>query len=83
MAFMRVLWRVCRGNVFVKHAQIDETLEDPVTVSVQKQCCAWIIAPRSILCQGNPVMKSVFILFFQGEQLHARIRKLCEGYVLY
>ena len=34
LVFTRVLWRVCRGNVFVKHAQIDEPLEDPATVSV-------------------------------------------------
>ncbi|KAL5510488.1 hypothetical protein EMCRGX_G006042 [Ephydatia muelleri] len=60
LVFIRVLWRVCRGNVFVKHAQIDEILEDPVT--------------------GNPVVKSVFILFFQGEQLHTRIKKLCDGF---
>eukprot|EP00731_Ephydatia_muelleri_P033228 Em0026g48a len=59
LVFTRVLWRVCRGNVFVKHAQIDEPLEDPAT--------------------GDPVVKSVFILFFQGEQLDARIKKLCDG----
>ena len=34
LVFTRVLWRVCRGNVFVKHAQIEEPLEDPITVSV-------------------------------------------------
>ncbi|KAL5510452.1 hypothetical protein EMCRGX_G005994 [Ephydatia muelleri] len=60
LVFTRVLWRVCRGNVFVKHAQIDEPLEDPAT--------------------GDPVVKSVFILFFQGEQLDARIKKLCDGF---
>ena len=32
-AFERMLWRACRGNVFLKQAEIDSPLEDPVTVS--------------------------------------------------
>lgn len=31
--FERVLWRACRGNVFIRQAPIDEPLEDPTTVS--------------------------------------------------
>ena len=31
--FERMLWRACRGNVFLKQAEIDIPLEDPVTVS--------------------------------------------------
>jgi hypothetical protein len=27
-----MLWRVCRGNVFLKQAEIPELIEDPVTV---------------------------------------------------
>jgi len=30
-SFEKVLWRACRGNVFLKHAEIDQVLEDPVT----------------------------------------------------
>uniref|UniRef100_A0A1I8JMT7 V-type proton ATPase subunit a n=1 Tax=Macrostomum lignano TaxID=282301 RepID=A0A1I8JMT7_9PLAT len=30
-AFERMLWRVCRGNVFLKQAEIDTALEDPAT----------------------------------------------------
>lgn len=26
-----MLWRVCRGNVFLRQAEIEERLEDPVT----------------------------------------------------
>jgi len=59
--FERVLWRACRGNVFLRQAEIEEPLEDPTT--------------------GNRVYKVVFILFFQGEQLRTRVRKICEGYV--
>ncbi|XP_048248409.1 V-type proton ATPase 116 kDa subunit a1-like isoform X5 [Haliotis rufescens] len=29
---------------------------------------------------GDPVFKSVFIIFFQGEQLKARVKKICEGF---
>ena len=63
--FMRLLWFACRGNVFIKHEDIVEPLEDPHT--------------------GAPVYKTVFMVFFQGEQLKARVKKICEGFkaVLY
>ena len=31
--FELMLWRICRGNVFLRTADIDEVLEDPKTVS--------------------------------------------------
>lgn len=31
--FERMLWRVCRGNVFLRQADIEDSLEDPATVS--------------------------------------------------
>ncbi len=33
-AFERVLWRACRGNVFLRQAEIMQPLEDPTTVSL-------------------------------------------------
>ncbi|CAL8107799.1 unnamed protein product [Calicophoron daubneyi] len=59
-AFERMLWRACRGNVFLKQAEIDDPLEDPTT--------------------GDKVYKSVFLVFFQGEQLRTRVKKICEGF---
>lgn len=32
--------------------------------------------------QGDQVHKSVFIIFFQGDQLKNRVKKICEGQVL-
>ncbi|XP_061413065.1 V-type proton ATPase 116 kDa subunit a 1-like isoform X2 [Lethenteron reissneri] len=58
--FERMLWRVCRGNVFLRYTDIDEQLEDPIT--------------------GDKMQKSVFILFYQGEQLKGRAIKICEGF---
>ncbi|GAA6218005.1 V-type proton ATPase 116 kDa subunit a isoform X1 [Lates japonicus] len=58
--FERMLWRVCRGNVFLRQAGIEESLEDPTT--------------------GDQVHKSVFIIFFQGDQLKNRVKKICEGF---
>lgn len=29
---------------------------------------------------GDNVYKSVFIIFFQGEQLKSRVKKICEGF---
>ncbi|KAL7060085.1 hypothetical protein AAHC03_09256 [Spirometra sp. Aus1] len=59
-AFERMLWRACSGNVFLKQAEIELPLEDPLT--------------------GEKVYKTVFIVFFQGEQLRIRVRKICEGF---
>ena len=38
--FERVLWRACRGNVFIRQAPITNPLEDPTTVSTgfQEPC---------------------------------------------
>ncbi|XP_060717990.1 V-type proton ATPase 116 kDa subunit a isoform X2 [Tachysurus vachellii] len=58
--FERMLWRVCRGNVFLRLAEIEDPLEDPTT--------------------GDQVHKSVFIIFFQGDQLKNRVKKICEGF---
>ena len=30
--------------------------------------------------QGEEVRKSVFIIFFQGDQLKSRVKKICEGF---
>jgi len=61
-AFERMLWRACRGNVFLRQAEIEDPLEDPQ------------------LGQGEEVFKSVFVIFFQGEQLKSRVKKICEGF---
>ncbi|XP_059052953.1 V-type proton ATPase 116 kDa subunit a 1 isoform X4 [Achroia grisella] len=59
-AFERMLWRACRGNVFLRQAEIDTPLEDPSS--------------------SDQVFKSVFIIFFQGDQLKTRVKKICEGF---
>lgn len=33
-AFERMLWRACRGNVFLRQAMIESPLEDPANVSI-------------------------------------------------
>nr|CAD7425133.1 unnamed protein product [Timema monikensis] len=58
--FERMLWRACRGNVFLRQAEIETPLEDP--------------------SNGDQVFKSVFIIFFQGDQLKTRVKKICEGF---
>lgn len=58
--FERMLWRISRGNVFLRQAELDKPLADPAT--------------------GNPLYKTVFVAFFQGEQLKSRIKKVCAGY---
>ncbi|CAH2071600.1 unnamed protein product, partial [Iphiclides podalirius] len=59
-AFERMLWRISRGNVFLRRAELDKPLEDPTS--------------------GNEIYKTVFVAFFQGEQLKSRIKKVCTGF---
>jgi vacuolar-type H+-ATPase subunit I/STV1 len=33
-----------------------------------------------LLPQGDDVQKAVFIIFFQGDQLKSRVKKICEGF---
>lgn len=35
---------------------------------------------RCCVLQGDNVFKSVFIIFFQGDQLKTRVKKICEGF---
>ncbi|XP_034487586.1 V-type proton ATPase 116 kDa subunit a-like [Drosophila innubila] len=58
--FERMLWRISRGNVFLKRSDLDAPLNDPAT--------------------GHPIYKTVFVAFFQGEQLKNRIKKVCTGF---
>ena len=32
--FERLLWRACRGNVFLRYTEIENAMEDPVTVGL-------------------------------------------------
>jgi V-type H+-transporting ATPase subunit a len=49
-AFEKMLWRACRGNVFLRVAEIEDALEDPLA--------------------GDEVLKSVFVIFFQGTVIY-------------
>lgn len=32
--FERLLWRACRGNIYLKYTEMDTPLEDPITVGI-------------------------------------------------
>ncbi|XP_076258218.1 V-type proton ATPase 116 kDa subunit a 1-like [Rhynchophorus ferrugineus] len=59
-AFERMLFRVGRGNIFVRQEDIDEPFEDPDTGVQQKKC--------------------VFIVFYQGENLHQKTIKIASAF---
>ncbi|XP_034099676.1 V-type proton ATPase 116 kDa subunit a 1 [Drosophila albomicans] len=59
-SFERMLWRISRGNIFLRRNDISGLVDDDET--------------------GRPVLKTVFVAFFQGEQLKQRIKKVCTGY---
>ncbi|GAM28107.1 hypothetical protein SAMD00019534_112830, partial [Acytostelium subglobosum LB1] len=58
--FQRSLWRVTRGNNFVRDALIEDEIIDPQS--------------------GEDTSKTVFIVFFQGERLEQKIKKVCESF---
>ena len=76
-----MLWRACRGNVFLRQAEIEDPLEGVFAFSTAV-CLQFI----NLQCFSDPnaeskeVFKSVFIIFFQGEQLKSRVKKICEGF---
>ena len=55
-----MLWRVSKGNVFVRFCDLDEEMVDPKT--------------------GEELLKSVFIIFYQGKALTNSVKKICEGF---
>ncbi|VDD92285.1 unnamed protein product [Enterobius vermicularis] len=59
VAFERMLWRWCRGNVFVRTADIPDTYDQ--------------------LLEENDG-KVVFIIFFYGEALEQKSKKICDGF---
>jgi hypothetical protein len=42
-SFEQMLWRVCRGNIFLRQVDIDERLEDPKTGEMQAKCIFIIV----------------------------------------
>lgn len=42
-AFERMLWRISRGNVFLRRADLDKPLEDPITVSSESVRIDWLL----------------------------------------
>lgn len=83
-AFERMLWRACRGNVFLRQAMIEAPLEDPSNVRYRNIYLEKYFLFLSFIfyffSQGDNVYKSVFIIFFQGDQLKTRVKKICEGF---
>lgn len=77
--FERLLWRACRGNIFMKWDEIDEPLTDPRTVRQQK-ICQTSASNSTLLLQREIVNKVVFVIFFQGDRLKTRVKKICDGY---
>ncbi|XP_034667939.1 V-type proton ATPase 116 kDa subunit a [Drosophila subobscura] len=59
-SFERMLWRISRGNIFLRRCDIEGLCDDEES--------------------GRPVLKTVFVAFFQGEQLKQRVKKVCAGY---
>lgn len=50
-AFERMLWRACKGYTIVTYAELDQSLEDPETVSAsQAEAGEWLLQSPSLAC---------------------------------
>ncbi|XP_022692483.1 V-type proton ATPase 116 kDa subunit a-like isoform X2 [Varroa jacobsoni] len=58
-SFERMMWRVGRGNIFVRQMFIDGSITD---------------------MHGEATRKCVILIFFSGEQLRQRVRKICKAF---
>ena len=56
--FERILWRACRGNVFLRRAEIETPLENPTTVSHMTLYSTCIVQYR-----GFPKCKTSYRIF--------------------
>ncbi|XP_055384766.1 V-type proton ATPase 116 kDa subunit a 1-like [Condylostylus longicornis] len=59
-SFERMLWRISRGNCFIRQVDLNDPFEDAES--------------------GKLIHKTVFVAFFQGDQLKNRIKKVCAGF---
>ena len=71
--FERVLWRACRGNVFLRQAEIVEPLEDPITVRyimielTKKFMIYWLCSATTLIILGMRCHQNVFSTLFTGK----------------
>lgn len=61
MSLETLLWRVCRGNIFLRQEPISLPPDDPHS--------------------GNRQLKNIVLIFFQGEQLKLKIKKIMQALV--
>lgn len=60
MSLETLLWRVCRGNIFLRQEPISLPPDDPHS--------------------GNRQLKNIVLIFFQGEQLKLKIKKIMQAF---
>lgn len=81
VAFERVLWRIGRGTIFLRHSDVEELIFDSSTVGYYLKILNYTKIAFNF--QGKEVRKSAFIVFFQGENLATKIHKICNGFKVY
>lgn len=50
--FERLLWRACRGNIYLRYTEMDTPMEDPVTVGTNLVLLSSALCPvPSVTCR--------------------------------
>ena len=79
--FERVLWRACRGNVFVRQAPINDPLEDPTTVCLSKLCITNFQLRMSLNAMFLFLISFILLLFlFLLRELLCSRLSLCSSF---
>lgn len=63
-AFERMLWRACRGNVFLRQAEIETPLEDPSTVGLLFYILMISILFKDFLANVKMYLKKYIVMLF-------------------
>uniref|UniRef100_H3B8J9 V-type proton ATPase subunit a n=1 Tax=Latimeria chalumnae TaxID=7897 RepID=H3B8J9_LATCH len=61
-SFERLLWRACRGNIYVRHSEMETMLKDPVTV-ISMLCFIAFADQRHLFDFARAHYKMIYILF--------------------
>ncbi|KAK9127249.1 hypothetical protein Syun_016046 [Stephania yunnanensis] len=80
--FERMLFRATRGNMFFNQAPADEYVMDPVSTEMCRGLpCGGIDKSDSCsLYSQEKVQRTVFVVFFSGEQAKTKVLKICEAF---
>ncbi|KAG8138273.1 hypothetical protein E2320_004175 [Naja naja] len=72
VTFERLLWRACRGNIYLKFSEMDTPLEDPVTKEEMKKRIHHLLSRGTAETENQ---EDFYCLFFNNHNFHTFVVK--------